>query len=105
MPNLEPLMQGYPVPYPLSVGRIRGGDWPSSVPDLLVAEGRYGLFIEEEPASARAELEAAVAQAAEHDPYLREHPPRVSWSGGSSAADGCPPDMRWVPSWPTCTAR
>jgi acetylornithine deacetylase len=78
----EPLMQGYPVPYPLSVGRVRAGDWPSSVPDLLVAEGRYGLYIEEEPASARAELEAAVTEAAERDPYLREHPPRVSWSGG-----------------------
>ena len=50
------MMQGYPIPYPLSVGRVRAGDWPSSVPDLLVAEGRYGLYIEEEPASARAEL-------------------------------------------------
>ena len=80
--QVEPLMQGYPIPYPLSVGRVRAGDWPSSVPDLLVAEGRYGLYIEEEPESARAELEAAVAEAAERDPYLREHPPRVSWSGG-----------------------
>ncbi|HSU35030.1 MAG TPA: ArgE/DapE family deacylase [Propionibacteriaceae bacterium] len=80
--RVEPLMQGYPIPYPLSVGRVRAGDWPSSVPDLLVAEGRYGLYIEEEPSCARAQLETAVADAAERDPYLREHPPRVSWPGG-----------------------
>jgi acetylornithine deacetylase len=80
--RVEPMMQGYPIPYPLSVGRVRAGDWPSSVPDLLVAEGRYGLYIDEEPASARAELELAVAEAAEGDPYLRMHPPRVTWPGG-----------------------
>ena len=78
----EPLMRDYPIPYPLSVGRIHGGDWPSSVPDQLVAEGRYGLRIEEDPALARAELETAVAEAAGRDPYLRDHPPRVDWPGG-----------------------
>ena len=78
----EPIMQDHPIPYPLSVGRISGGDWPSSVPDKVVVEGRYGLRIEEDPASARAELEAAVADAAGHDPYLRDHPPRVDWPGG-----------------------
>ena len=55
-------MADYPVAYPLSVGRIRAGDWASSVPDLLVAEGRYGLRIAEDPASARTEFEDVVAQ-------------------------------------------
>lgn len=78
----EPLMRHYPVAYPLSVGRLHAGDWSSSVPDRLVAEGRYGLRIAEDPASARAELEDAVRVVAADDPYLRHHPPVVSWPGG-----------------------
>ena len=80
--EVEPLLAHLPVAYPLSVGRLRAGDWPSSVPDRLVAEGRYGLRIEEEPAAAMAELEAAVGEAAAVDPYLCDHPPVVTWPGG-----------------------
>lgn len=87
----EPLLREYPIAYPLSVGRIRGGDWPSSVPDRLVAEGRYGMRIEEDPASARAELEAAVAEAARHEPFLRDHPPYVLWPGGTFRGGRMPP--------------
>ena len=54
--EVEPLLAHLPVAYPLSVGRLRAGDWPSSVPDRLVAEGRYGLRIDEDPTVARAEL-------------------------------------------------
>jgi len=86
----EPLLRHLPVAYPLSVGKVRAGDWASSVPDLLVAEGRYGLRVEEDPATARAELEAAVAEAASSDPYLRDHPPLVTWSGGSFAGGHLP---------------
>jgi acetylornithine deacetylase len=78
----EPLLDHLPVPYPLSVGRLQAGDWPSSVPDRLVAEGRYGLRIEEDPGVAMAELEQTVAEAAAEHPYLREHPPVVTWPGG-----------------------
>ncbi|MGI3784701.1 MAG: ArgE/DapE family deacylase [Janthinobacterium lividum] len=78
----EPLLDHLPVPYPLSVGRLVAGDWASSVPDRLVAEGRYGLRVEEDPALAVAELEQAVAEAADEHPYLRDHPPVVTWPGG-----------------------
>lgn len=78
----EPLLDHLPVPYPLSVGRVRAGDWASSVPDLLVAEGRYGLRVEEDPAAARAELEETVAETAAAHPWLRDHPPVVTWPGG-----------------------
>jgi acetylornithine deacetylase len=87
----EPLMRSYPVAYPLSVGRLQAGDWPSSVPDLLVAEGRYGLRIEEDPVTARLELEEAVLAAAAGDPYLRDHPPVVSWPGGQFRGGHLPP--------------
>jgi acetylornithine deacetylase/succinyl-diaminopimelate desuccinylase-like protein len=32
-------MAEYPLAYPLSIGRVRCGEWASTVPDLLVAEG------------------------------------------------------------------
>lgn len=80
--HVETPLRALPIAYPLSVGRLQAGDWPSSVPDRLVAEGRYGLRIEEDPATARAELEDAVAEVATQDGFLREHPPRVSWPGG-----------------------
>jgi acetylornithine deacetylase len=79
---VEPLMREYPVPYPLVIGRLRAGDWSSSVPDLLVADGRLGLRIEEDPAEARQQLERKIAEVSAQDPFLRDHPPVVRWSGG-----------------------
>ncbi|MET0694415.1 MAG: ArgE/DapE family deacylase [Propionibacteriaceae bacterium] len=78
----ESLMTGFPIAYPLSVGTIRGGDWASTVPDLLVVEGRYGLRIDEDPAEARRQLEEVVQESAARDPFLADHRPRISWPGG-----------------------
>ncbi len=88
----DPLFEGYEVPFPISVGRVRAGDWPSSVPGSLVAEGRYGVAVGEDPSEARAELEAAVADAASDDPWLREHPPSVEWWGGRFEPASTDPD-------------
>jgi acetylornithine deacetylase len=87
---VEPLMREYPTPYPLVVGRVQAGDWSSSVPDRLVADGRLGLRIDEDPAAARAELEHWIGVVAEVDPYLRDHPPVVTWSGGQFAGGRLP---------------
>ncbi|GAB7036950.1 MULTISPECIES: ArgE/DapE family deacylase [Catenuloplanes] len=85
-----PLMAEYPIPYPLSVGTVRAGDWASSVPDLLVAEGRLGVRLDEDPARARADLEECVAEACAGDPWLREHPATVTWPGGQFASGRLP---------------
>jgi acetylornithine deacetylase len=84
--TVDALMEEYPVAYPVSVGRVRCGDWASSVPDLLVAEGRLGVALDEHPDSARAALEGAVAEAARADAFLRDHAPTVRWSGGQFAS-------------------
>ena len=84
--GVDPLMAEYPIPYSLSVGTVRAGDWASSVPDLLVAEGRLGVRLGEDPAQARTELEACVAEACADDPWLRSHPATVSWPGGQFAS-------------------
>ena len=86
----DALMADYPVPYPLSVGTVQAGDWASTVPDLLVAEGRLGVQLGEDPALARAELENCVAEACAADPWLRSHPATVTWPGGQFASGRLP---------------
>jgi acetylornithine deacetylase len=82
----DPLLAEYEIPCAISVGTVQGGDWPSTVPDRLVAEGRIGVLLDEDPAAARSALEAVVAETASRDPYLRDHPPTVSWTGGQFAS-------------------
>ena len=82
----DPLFAGNPLPYPVSIGKVRTGDWASSVPDLLVAEGRLGVQLDEPPAAARRALELAVTEACGRDPWLREHPVEVTWPGGQFAS-------------------
>jgi acetylornithine deacetylase len=77
---------------PISVGRLSAGDWPSTVPDALVAEGRCGVFPGERIADARHAMEVAVAGAAEGDEWLREHPPSVEWFEGQFEPAECPLD-------------
>jgi acetylornithine deacetylase len=84
-------MRGFELPYPLSIGRVRAGEWASSVPDLLVAEGRYGVALDEPVEAARAELEQVVADVCAGDPWLRENPVVVEWWGGQFASGQAPP--------------
>jgi acetylornithine deacetylase len=84
--DVDPLMSRWELAYPLSIGRVEAGDWASSVPDLLVAEGRLGVALDEPVEEARAALEQAVAEASDADPWLREHPATVQWWGGQFAS-------------------
>jgi acetylornithine deacetylase len=78
----SPLFAGYRLPWPIEVGTVRAGDWASSVPDTLVAEGRYGVAVGEDVAAARRAFEDAIARAAATHPWLAAHPPEVEWWGG-----------------------
>lgn len=92
--SVDPRFRENTLPYPISIGVLRAGDWASSVPDLLTAEGRFGVRLGEDPAQARAEFEQAVAEACAADSWLREHPVRVAWTGGQFASgqlDGAHP--------------
>jgi acetylornithine deacetylase len=75
---------------PISIGIIRSGTWASTVPDLLVAEGRYGVLPGEPLDDARVAFEDAVSGVGERDPWLRAHPVRVSWQGGAFASGALP---------------
>jgi len=67
---------------PISVGTIRGGDWLSTVPDELVAEGRFGIFPGEALADARKAFAQCLRNAAAEDAWLTEHPPELEWFEG-----------------------
>jgi acetylornithine deacetylase len=85
----HPAMRALALPYPVSVGRVRAGEWSSSVPDRLVFEGRVGVRVGEAPAAARAALEAAVADG-------EEPPVEIAWTGGAFASGETDPAHPWV---------
>jgi acetylornithine deacetylase len=90
--DVDPLMARWSHAHPLSIGSLRAGDWASSVPDLLVAEGRLGVALDEPVAAARAALESTVAEVNDADPWLRDHPVEVEWWGGQFASGRLPAD-------------
>ena len=45
--SVDPLAARWELAHPISIGTLRAGDWSSSVPDLVVAEGRLGVAIGE----------------------------------------------------------
>ena len=88
--DVDPIMARLPLAYPISVGKLQSGDWASTVPDLAVAEGRYGVRLGEDVATAQRQLEAAIGAWCAADPWLAEHPVRVSWPGGRFASGRLP---------------
>jgi acetylornithine deacetylase len=88
--HVDPLAARWDLAHPLSLGTVRAGDWASSVPDLLVAEGRLGVAIGESAEDARTCLEGAVAASCADDPWLCEHPVEVEWWGGQFASGRIP---------------
>jgi acetylornithine deacetylase len=78
--------------FPISVGLVRAGNWASTVPESLVAEGRLGFLPGETIEEMQRATEARVSAIAEQDPWLREHPPSVEWFGGQFASAEIAPD-------------
>jgi len=77
----DPLYANYRLPYPLNIGKVQGGTWPGTVAESLVFDSRIGVAVDERVEEARDSLERAVAKAAQADPWLREHLPKVEWRG------------------------
>ncbi|MEE9219503.1 MAG: ArgE/DapE family deacylase [Acidobacteriota bacterium] len=78
----HPLFDRSHLAAPLSVGKLTAGNWPSTVPEEAIAEGRFGVFPGEELDEARRQFEEAIRAACEQDEWLRRHPARVEWVGG-----------------------
>lgn len=82
----DPLYHNVPIPVPINLGKISGGSWPSSVPDLVTLEGRMGVAPDETLADAQKELEETLLSLRNADPWISKHPAVVEWFGA-----------RWLP--------
>ena len=88
----HPLYDGVSNKVPINIGVVRAGNWASTVPESLVAEGRVGLMPGEEVDLFKDLLAERIATIADRDPWLREHPPELEWFGGQFAPAEVEPD-------------
>jgi acetylornithine deacetylase len=75
----DPLYKDIPIPVPINIGKISGGNWPSSVPDTVLLEGRIGVAPHETLEEVKRELECYLSNI--QDNWLLEHPVSVEWFG------------------------
>jgi acetylornithine deacetylase len=90
--EMRPEMRALGLPYATIIGTVRGGEWASSLPDRVVAEGRYGVRAGQTAAGAEAELRAAIEAACAEDPWLRDHPATLEIWGGRFSSCEVPAD-------------
>ena len=98
----HPAFAGVEHPINLNVGVIRGGDWPSTVPGSCQLHCRLAFYPGQGVAEVRAEIERTIRAAAASDPWLRAHPPVVTYDGFSSAGSVVSldePSVRLLGAW------
>ena len=78
----HPFYQEEQLVAPLSIGKVHAGNWPSTVPDVLVAEGRFGIFPGEDCDAARRAFENVVRSVGDDDDWLAKNPVAVEWFEG-----------------------
>lgn len=83
----DPLYAHAPIPFPINIGKITSGNWPSSVPDLAVIEGRIGVAPGEEMDSVKDQLKAALRKLSDADAWLKDHPVQLEFFGA-----------QWIPN-------
>lgn len=71
----------HPNPYHINIGKIRSGDWPSTVPSECVIEARVGFLPGVDPQDIKNELKDYVWKAVQNDEWLKENPPEISFYG------------------------
>ncbi|GHO85308.1 ArgE/DapE family deacylase [Dictyobacter formicarum] len=98
----HPLLGKFDLPYPLSVGRVQAGNWSSSVPDELIFEGRIGVAMGESCQAVREQFERTLRDLADADPWLREHPLEIEWTGGQFESGEIPQDHPLVQCCDAC---
>lgn len=65
----------------INVGKISGGDWPSTVAGWAELEARVGWPPGEELEDVKGEIERTVERVEKRDTWLKEHPPVIEWFG------------------------
>ncbi|MED5247768.1 MAG: ArgE/DapE family deacylase [Candidatus Neomarinimicrobiota bacterium] len=77
---------------PINIGTIAGGQWHSTVPESIIAEGRLGVFPGESNAKAKQSFEGHINKFAESDNWLKDHPPVIEWFEGQFESGQTPLD-------------
>ncbi|MEQ8895782.1 MAG: ArgE/DapE family deacylase [Roseovarius sp.] len=77
----HPAFKGAEHPINFNAGKIKGGDWASSVPSWCEVDCRMGLLPGWSVEDVKAEIAETVAKAAEAHPFLRSNPPDIVWNG------------------------
>ena len=83
----DPLYSHISIPVPINIGKIQGGTWPSSVPDLVTLEGRIGVGPDENMEDVRNQLAVCLDNLSSNDSWLKDHPARLEFFGA-----------QWVPN-------
>lgn len=86
----NPEMAALALPYPTTVGVVRGGVWASNVMERIAAEIRVGITVDETIAQAEARFERSLCGAVSGDSWLDSHPLQIDRTGaafGSSSID------------------
>jgi acetylornithine deacetylase len=68
-------------PINLNVGKIAGGDWPSSVPAWCTFDVRVAIFPGQDIAEAKQEIETTIRDAARANRFLANFPPEIVYHG------------------------
>ena len=85
--KLHPLFKNKPIPIPINIGKMTSGNWPSSVPETTVIEGRIGIAPTETMDEAQKSLETMVDGLNKTDSWFKTKPIELEWFGA-----------RWLPS-------
>lgn len=67
---------------PINIGTIKGGEWHSTVPESVIAEGRLGVFPSETAQDARDAFENHIRKISNEDEWLKDNPPVIEWFEG-----------------------
>ena len=87
---------------PINIGTIHSGDWHSTVPEKLTAEGRLGVFPGESAQEARNSLESTIKKIAAEDPWLKNSPPVLKWINGQYESGKTPIEHPLVKTLKSC---
>ncbi|MGW6380794.1 peptidase [Peribacillus butanolivorans] len=80
------LYKNVTIPIPINIGSIQSGNWPSSVPDTAVLEGRFGIAPTETMEAAQRSLMQCIETLNQTDAWFKEKPIELEWFGA-----------RWLP--------
>lgn len=88
----HPLYDVFSNKVPINVGVVRAGNWASTVPEILEAEVRVGLLPGEELQWFKQYVIDRIMNGAAKDPWLKLHPPVITFFGGQFIAAETPAD-------------